>query len=68
VLSGNKKKKKPVEINIPKAIEEKKMFPFVAGKISLFPKKTSIAAVKYYLLSEKKWNDLIGEREVVFIE
>jgi hypothetical protein len=68
VLSGNKKMKKPVEINIPKAIDEKKMFPFVAGKISLFPKKTSSEAVKYYLLTEKRWSELIAGRDVQFIE
>jgi hypothetical protein len=68
VVGGNKSKKKPVEINLIKAIEEKKMFPFVAGKISLFPKKTSTAAIKHYLLNEKKWNDLVCGREVVFIE
>ncbi|MCJ7519051.1 MAG: hypothetical protein MUO42_05190 [Anaerolineaceae bacterium] len=66
--SDKKTKKKLIEINIPKAIEEKKMFPFVAGQISLFPKKTTTAAVKKYLLKEKKWKELIGEREVLFIE
>ncbi len=61
-------KKKAIEINIPKAIEEKKMFPFVAGQISLFPKKTTSKAVKKFLLKEKKWNELIGEKKVLFIE
>ena len=67
-IGSKNSKKKTIEINIPKAIEEKKIFPFVAGQISLFPKKTSTEAVKKYLLKEKKWKELIGEREVLFIE
>ncbi|MDP2964771.1 MAG: hypothetical protein Q8N39_01895 [Pelolinea sp.] len=67
-IGSKNSKKKTIEINILKAIEEKKMFPFVAGQISLFPKKTSTAAVKKYLLNEKNWKELIGEREVLFIE
>lgn len=61
-------KKKAIEINILKAIEEKKMFPFVAGQISLFPRKTTSEAIKKYLLKEKKWKELIGEKKVHFIE
>jgi hypothetical protein len=61
-------KKKIIEINIPKAIEEKKMFPFIAGQVSLFPKKITTEAVKNYLLREKRWKELIGEREILFLE
>ena len=61
-------KKKVIEINIPMAIKEKKMFPFVAGQISIIPKKTTSEAVKNYMLKEKKWKELIGEKKVLFIE
>ena len=61
-------KKKVIEINIPMAIKEKKMFPFVAGQISIIPKKTTPEAVKNYMLKEKKWKELIGEKKVLFIE
>lgn len=61
-------KKKVIEVNIPMAIKEKKMFPFVAGQISIIPKKTSSEAVKNYMLKEKKWKELIGEKKVLFIE
>ena len=61
-------KKKVIEVNIPMAIKEKKMFPFVAGQISIIPKKTTSEAVKNYMLKEKKWKELIGEKKVLFIE
>ena len=61
-------KKKVIEINIPMAIKEKKMFPFVAGQISIIPKKTTSEAVKNYMLKEKKWKELIGEKKVLFID
>ena len=54
-------KKKVIEIDIKKSIEEKKMFPFVAGQISLFPKKTTPEAVKKYMEKEKRWKELVGE-------
>ncbi len=57
-------KKKAVELDIKKAIEEKKIFPFVAGQISLFPKKTSTEAVRNYMEKEKRWKELVGERKV----
>lgn len=66
--SEKSSKKKAIEIDIQKAIEEKKMFPFVAGQISLFPRKTSPKAVKKYMIKEKKWKELIGERKVRFTE
>ena len=61
-------KKKAIEINIKKSIEEKKMFPFVAGQISLFPKKTTPEAVKNYMEKEKRWKELVGERKVRILE
>ena len=61
-------KKKTLEIDIKKAIEEKKMFPFVAGQISLFPKKTTPEAVNKYLEKEKRWKEMVGERKVRIIE
>ena len=61
-------KKKTIEIDIKKAIEEKRMFPFVAGQISLFPKKTTPEAVKKYMEKEKRWKELVGERKVRIIE
>ena len=38
-VDRKKFRKKTIDINIPKAIEEKMMFPFVAGQISFFPRK-----------------------------
>jgi len=61
-------KKKVIEVNIPMAIKEKKMFPFVAGQISIIPRKTTSEAVKNYMLKEKKWKELIGDKKVLFIE
>jgi hypothetical protein len=66
--SQKNSKKMTIEINIQKAIIEKKMFPFVAGQISLFPKKTTTEAVKKYILKEKKWKELVGEKSVLFLE
>src|SRR4030065_2326439 len=43
--SEKSSKKKAINIDINKAINERKMFPFVAGQISLFPKKTTPEAV-----------------------
>ena len=60
-------KKKVIEIDIKKSIEEKKMFPFVAGQISLFPKKTTPEAVKQYMEKEKRWKELVGNRKVRII-
>lgn len=60
-------KKKVIEIDINKAIEEKKMFPFVAGQISLFPKKTTPEAVKNYMIKEKRWKEVVGERKFRFV-
>ena len=64
----NSSKKKAIEININKAIEERKMFPFVAGQISLFPKKTTPEIVKKYMEKEKRWKELVGLRKVRTIE
>ena len=61
-------KKKVIEVNIPMAIKEKKMFPFIAGQISIIPKNTTSEAVKNYMLKEKKWKELIGDKKVLFIE
>jgi hypothetical protein len=68
VTDGKKSGKKVLAVNIPLAIHEKKMFPYVAGQISLFPRKTSTAAVKNYLQKEKRWKDLVTGREVKFLE
>jgi hypothetical protein len=59
--------KKAIEIDINKAIEERKMFPFVAGQISLFPKKTTPEAVKNYMIKEKRWKEVVGERKIRYI-
>jgi hypothetical protein len=59
-------KKKIIEINIPKAIEEKKMFPFVAGQVSLFPKKITTEAIKNYLLREKRWMICCTKKRLAF--
>ena len=64
----NSSKKKAIEIDIKKAIEERKMFPFVAGQVSLFPKKTSPEAVRNYMEKEKRWKELVGERKIRVIE
>jgi len=61
-------KKKAIEIDIKKAIKERKMFPFVAGQISLFPKKTTPEAVKNYMEKEKRWKELVGKRKVRILE
>jgi len=61
-------KKKVIQLNIKKAIEEKKLFPFVAGQISLFPMKTTPEAVKRYMEKEKRWKELVGERKVRVVE
>ncbi len=66
-VDSKKFRKKILEVDIPLAIEEKMMFPFVAGQISFFPKRTSTEAVKNYLLKEKRWKDLIEDREVRFL-
>jgi len=66
--SEKSSKKKSMDIDFKKAIEEKKMFPFVAGQISLFPKKTTAEAVKNYMEKEKRWKELVGTRKVRFIE
>lgn len=58
----------PVEIDIEKAISEKRNFPFVAGNISLIPRKLSVAAVKEYLLKDKKWKDAVKDRNIRFKE
>ncbi len=63
---GKTSKKKTIDINISKAIEEKKMFPFVAGQISLFPRKTTAEAIKKYMMKEKRWKELIGDKKVIF--
>jgi len=60
-------KKKTLEIDIKKAVEERKMFPFVAGQISLFPKKTTSEAVKIFMGKEKRWKELVGDRKVRII-
>ena len=65
---GAKPGKKKIEVNIGEALEEKGMFPFVAGALSLFPRKTSNEAVKKYLVKEKNWKEIIGDKEVVFID
>jgi len=65
-LSENTPRKKSIDIDFKKAIEEKKMFPFVAGQISLFPKKTTAEAIKYYMEKEKRWKALVGTRKVRF--
>lgn len=59
-------KKKVISIEVNKAITEKKMFPFVAGQISLFPKNTTPESVMNYLMKEKRWKELMGERKVKF--
>ena len=64
----NSSKKKVIAIDIKKAIEERKMFPFVAGQISLFPKKTTPETVKKYMEKEKRWKELVGLRKVRTIE
>ncbi len=58
----------PVEIDIEKAISEKRNFPFVAGNISLIPRKLSVTAVKEYLLKDKKWKDAVKDRNIRFKE
>lgn len=66
---GKKKNNQaPIEINIGKAISEKKNFPFIAGNISLIPKIISVEAVKEYLLKDKKWKDAVKDRNIRFIE
>jgi hypothetical protein len=66
-LSEISSKRKSVDIDINKTIEEKKMFPFVAGQISLFPKKTTALAVKTYMEKEKRWKELVGTKKVRII-
>jgi len=61
-------KKKAIDIDLKKAIEEKRMFPFVAGQVSLFPKKTSPEAVRNYMEKEKRWKELVGKRKIRVIE
>ena len=70
ILEINEKlsKNKVIQIDIKKAIAEKKMFPFVAGQISLFPRTTSPESVKRYMEKEKRWNELVGGRKVRVIE
>ena len=63
---GKASKKKIIKINIIEAIQEKKMFPVVAGQISLFPRKTTLEAVKKYMMKEKRWKELIGDKKVIF--
>jgi len=57
-------KKKAIDIDLKKAIEEKRMFPFVADQISLFTKKTTSEAVKNYMIKEKRWKEVVGERKI----
>ena len=67
-LSSKKSKQKTIIVDIPKAIEDKKMFPFIIGQVSLIPKKTSPEAVKSYLVKDKRWIEVVGERKVEFME
>jgi len=63
-----KSSKKKIEVNIDRAIEEKKMFPFVVGPFSLLPRKTSSEAVKKFIVKEKIWKDIVGDKEVIFLD
>ena len=66
---GKKKNSRSkIEIDIAKAISSGRNFPYVAGNISLFPKKVSVEAVKGYLLKDKKWMDAVKGKEIHFAE
>lgn len=63
-LSENFPKKRVIQIDIKSAIEERKIFPFVAGQISLFPKRTTPEAIMKFMEKEKRWKEQVGARQI----
>lgn len=60
------KKKKSVNIQLEKAINSCKMFPFISGQLSLIVKKTNRENFTHYLLRDKEWLKLTEGIEIIF--
>jgi len=66
--AGNKKKKGIISIDIEKAIEEKRSFPFISGQVSVIARKVNKENVIRYLKKEAKWIKLVKDMKIKYLE
>ncbi len=65
--TAKKSKKKDIQIDIVRGINEAKTFPFVSGQFSLVARKVSKENILHYLKKEGKWVKLTEGTDVVFL-
>ncbi len=58
--NDQKKRIKNYSIDWQREIDENSRFPWVAGRASILPKKTSIKNIKEIMKRDKKWQKLIN--------
>jgi len=57
---------KKVAIALSEIIKSKSRFPFVAGQISLLPRKTTFASVQIFVNRDAKWKKLVADTHIEF--
>lgn len=67
IQARRKNNKKPIKIDLDKAIMDGKIFPFVSGQFSLVARKVGKDNVLRYLKKDKKWIKLVDGKKIELV-